>query len=196
MMSRDHSGPWLVYFYSSFLQLIYIYISVKTFSKPVLSLLVCIPFFIAYFYSIFALALLLILVHSFYSWDKKQQTNHLYSSFEQFFNSSSQSTVIASAVKQAIKSCGRNLDLLCEAIIQIVLQHSSGGFVLILFNIHIFMCYRTSHSCTPTLHHSPIHLLFTIHFQSFTLLYLPISPPPPQFLPLFLSFPLHRHHAG
>ena len=86
----------------------------------------------AYFQcSVSILALLLILVHSFYSWERNGKENHLHFSFEKFINSS-QPVVIASAVEQAIKSCGGDLDSLCEEIIQIVLKNSLGRFILIL----------------------------------------------------------------
>jgi hypothetical protein len=92
--------------------------------------------FIKYFCLISISAILLILVHSFYSWDHNQNGDHLVASAQQFMRSS-HSHVIASAVEQAIKSCGQNHDLLCEEIIKIVWKHPLGkmsfGF---LFNIY------------------------------------------------------------
>jgi hypothetical protein len=70
----------------------------------------------------FGASILLILVHSFYSWDHNQNGDHLVASAQQFMRSS-HSHVIASAVEQAIKSCGQNHDLLCEEIIKIVWKH-------------------------------------------------------------------------
>ena len=78
-----------------------------------------------YFYFIFILAILLILVHSFYSWDQNQKGDHLAASFQQFIKST-HPQVIASAVEQAIKSYGQNHALVCEEIIRIVLKHSLG----------------------------------------------------------------------
>ncbi|KAF8551853.1 hypothetical protein OG21DRAFT_219279 [Imleria badia] len=71
---------------------------------------------------ILSTSLLLILVHSYHSWDKDKKGDHLSTSFEQFIKSS-HSVVVTSAVEQAIKSYGTDLGLLCEAIIQIVQKH-------------------------------------------------------------------------
>jgi len=105
------------------------YYSVKALisNKLAFSLPVCTCYFVSwvYFYLIWILAVLLILTHSFYNWDKDKNTNHLYLSFEGFINSP-HSVVIASAVKQAIKSYAMDVDLLCEAIIQIVLDQPLG----------------------------------------------------------------------
>ena len=81
-------------------------------------------------------AILLILVHSFYSWDQNHKGDHLVASFQQFIQSS-HPQVIASAVEQAIKSCGEDHDLLCEEIIKIVWKHSLGKLTFkIVFNFY------------------------------------------------------------
>ena len=88
-----------------------------------------------YLYSISISAILLILVHSFYSWDQNLKEDHLVASFQQFIKSS-RSQDIASAVEQAIKSSGKDLDLLCEEIIQIVWKNPMGKLTfMISFNI-------------------------------------------------------------
>ncbi|KAI9455398.1 hypothetical protein HD554DRAFT_275689 [Boletus coccyginus] len=69
-------------------------------------------------------SLLLILTHSFYNWDKDKNKNNLYLSFKDFIDSPLP-IVIASAVKQAIKSYGKDIDLLCEEIFQVVLNQIS-----------------------------------------------------------------------
>ena len=74
-------------------------------------------------------ALLVILVHSFYYWDKDKTGDHLIASFEQFIHSS-HSSVIASAVKKAVLSCGNDMSLLCEEVIQIALSSPMGNFIL------------------------------------------------------------------
>jgi hypothetical protein len=88
-----------------------------------------------YFDLLFILAILLILLHSFYSWDQNQTGDHLAASAQQFIGSS-HPHVIASAVEQAIKSCGKDHDLLCEEIIKIVWKYPLGNMLFqILFNI-------------------------------------------------------------
>ena len=84
-------------------------------------------------------AILLILVHSFYSWDQNQKGDHLIASFQQFIKSS-HPQVIALAVEQAIKSCGEDYDLLCEEIIKIVWKHPLGKMSFgISFNIYSYI---------------------------------------------------------
>ncbi|KAG6380387.1 hypothetical protein JVT61DRAFT_8504 [Boletus reticuloceps] len=68
------------------------------------------------------LAVLIILVHSFYSWEGARKENHLIASFDQFIRSS-HSEVVTSAVKQAIESCGEDYHSLCNEIINIVWKH-------------------------------------------------------------------------
>ena len=81
-------------------------------------------------------AILLILVHSFYSWDQNHNGDHLVASFQQFIKSS-HSRVIAPAVEQAIKSCGEDHDLLCDEIIKIIWKHPLGKLTFqILFNFY------------------------------------------------------------
>ena len=100
--------------------------------KLAFSLLVFLSFFY-YQWTIFTqssiLALLLILVNSFYPWDKDKQGDHLTASFKQFIMSS-HPTIIVSAVQQAIKSCDENPSLLCEEIIQIVWKNPLSRFTL------------------------------------------------------------------
>ena len=74
-------------------------------------------------------ALLLILVHSFYSWDRHKQGDHLTASFEQFIKSSHPARIVL-AVEQAVKSCNENPGLLYEEIIQIVWKNPLGRFIL------------------------------------------------------------------
>ena len=85
----------------------------------------------SHFYLRFFLALLLILVHSFYSWNKDKKGDHLIASFTHFMESSeSYPTMVTSAVEQSTASYARggNLHLLCEEIIQIVAKHPLGRF--------------------------------------------------------------------
>ncbi|KAI9568660.1 hypothetical protein HD554DRAFT_700748 [Boletus coccyginus] len=83
-------------------------------------------------------SLLLILTHSFYNWDKDKNTNSLYLSFKDFIDSPLP-IVIATAVKQAINSYGKNVDLLCGEIFQVVLNQISMNPVLgsPAFNFHL-----------------------------------------------------------
>lgn len=75
-----------------------------------------------------ALALLVILIHSFYSWDKDRKKDHLSLSFQQFIQSQNP-TIIASAVEEAIKAFKGNLTLLCEEIIKIVTENPLGRLI-------------------------------------------------------------------
>ena len=98
--------------------------------KPALSLLVYIPILLMVcFYLTSISALLLILVHSYYSWTQNSQGDHLTASFHQFMESSCHA-VIASAIKQAINSCGKDTDCLCEEILQIIKNHPLGKLIL------------------------------------------------------------------
>ncbi|KAI9566336.1 hypothetical protein HD554DRAFT_1184459 [Boletus coccyginus] len=98
-------------------------------------------------------SLLLILTHSFYNWDKDKNRNNLYLSFKDFIDSPLP-IVIASAVKQAIKSYSKNVDSLCEEIFQVVLNQISTN---------------------PTLRSSA----FNFHPSSTSFLPSPSPPPPP-----------------
>ena len=92
--------------------------------------------FMKYLYLTSISAILLILVHSFYSWDQNHKGDHLVTSFQQFIQSS-HPQVIASAVEQAIKSCGEDHGLLCEEIIKIVWKHPLGKLTFkIVFNFY------------------------------------------------------------
>jgi len=72
---------------------------------------------------ILSASVLIILVHSFYSWDRaKKEDHHLTASFEQFIKSS-HPEVVALAVKQAIESCGEDCQSLCNEIIKIVWKY-------------------------------------------------------------------------
>ena len=103
-------------------------VKVLTSSKLALSLSVYIYIFSwPIFYSISILALLLILVHSFYAWDKNKTKDQFYPFFEKFINSS-YPVGIALALEQAMESCHGNIDLLCEGIVQIVLKYPLGEF--------------------------------------------------------------------
>ena len=98
--------------------------------KPALSLLVYIPILLMVcFYLTSISALLLILVHSYYSWTQNNQGDHLTASFHQFMESSCHA-VIASAIEQAINSGGKDTDGLCEEILQIIKNHPLGKLIL------------------------------------------------------------------
>ncbi|KAF8126793.1 hypothetical protein EV363DRAFT_1173868, partial [Boletus edulis] len=72
---------------------------------------------------ILSASVLIILVHSFYSWDRaRKEDDHLIASFEQFIKSS-HPEVVTSAVKQAIESCGEDYHSLCNEIINIVWKY-------------------------------------------------------------------------
>ena len=77
----------------------------------------------------FTSALLLILVHSYYSWSENKNKDHLTASFKQLFKSS-HSAVVASAVEHAVKSHGEDPGSVCEEIIRIVRDHALGMFAL------------------------------------------------------------------
>ena len=99
-------------------------------------LYICFLFLWLFTYIISISAILLILVHSFYSWDQNHDGDHLVASFQQFIKSS-HSQVIASAVEQAIKSCGEDHDLLCDEIIKIIWKHPLGKLTFqILFKFY------------------------------------------------------------
>ena len=128
IISKSHSYHWLALSHLYFFQCSYYMIIVPRLSYQSNLFSWCLyiySLFMKYFYFIFILAILLILVHSFYSWDQNQKGDHLAASFQQFIKST-HPQVIASAVEQAIKSCGQNHDLVCEEIIRIVLKHSLG----------------------------------------------------------------------
>ena len=72
-----------------------------------------------YFYLTSISALILISVHSYYSWSYNKQGDHLAASFKQFMKSSHHA-VIAPAIEQAINSCGEDTGYLCEEILQII----------------------------------------------------------------------------
>ena len=57
-------------------------------------------------------------------------------------------------MEQAVKSCGEDFDLLCEEIIQIVLEHPLGGFIL-EFYISIDL-YIVDHSTLAKTHATSI----------------------------------------
>ncbi|KAF8126799.1 hypothetical protein EV363DRAFT_1173844, partial [Boletus edulis] len=71
---------------------------------------------------ILSASVLIILVHSFYSWDRARKGNHLLASFKQFIKSS-HPEVVTSAIKQAIESCGEDCHSLCNEIIKIVWKY-------------------------------------------------------------------------
>ena len=81
------------------------------------------------------LALLVVFLHSFYSWDKAKTGDNLIASFEQFIHSS-HSSVIVSAVEKAVQSYGDNVDSLCEEVIQIFLNNPMVNSYL-AFQLHI-----------------------------------------------------------
>ena len=121
--------------------------------KLAFSLLVFLSFFY-YQWIIFTqssiVALLLILVHSFYSWDKHKKEDHLTASFKQFIKSSHPARIV-SAVEQAVKSCNENPSLLCEEIIQIVWKNSLGKFILeFWFSIDLHIADHPALSNNPT----------------------------------------------
>ena len=80
-------------------------------------------------YLTFISALVLIIVHSYYSWTQNHQGDHLTASFMQFMKSSHH-TVIASAIEKAIDSYGEDTGCLCEEILQIIKNHPLGRFIL------------------------------------------------------------------
>ena len=80
-------------------------------------------------------ALLVILVHSCYSWNKHKDEDHLTASFEQFIHSP-HSSVIVSAVEKVVQSCSDDVSLLCEELIQVVLNNPMGNFILNFLTPH------------------------------------------------------------
>ena len=108
--------------------------------KLALSLLVYIPTpLVLCFYIIFILALVLILVHSYYSWTLNNQGVHLAASFKQFVESSHH-TIIASAIEQAINSYGEDTGYLCEEILQIIKSHPLSKLIpSVQFNIYLYI---------------------------------------------------------
>ena len=81
------------------------------------------------FYLTSILALVLILVHSYYSWTENNQGNYLAASFKQFIESSHH-TIIASAIEQATNSYGEDYGHLCEEILHIIKAHPLGKLIL------------------------------------------------------------------
>ena len=65
--------------------------------------------------------------------------------------------ILASALKHAIKLCGRNVDLLCEEIINIVLKNPLGSFISILFIIYSYVVeHSTQTSSLPPASSLPV----------------------------------------
>ena len=82
-------------------------------------------------------ALVLILVHSYYSWTQNNQGDYLTASFKQFMEPSHH-TDIASAIEQAINLCGEDTGSLCKEILQIIKNHPLGKLILeVQFNIKL-----------------------------------------------------------
>ena len=82
---------------------------------------------------------MVVLVHSFYDWDKDKIGDHLTSSFKQFIDSS-HSSVIVSAVERAVQSCGDNEGSLCEKLIQIVLENLLGSvYIWLVYFLFIYL---------------------------------------------------------
>ena len=91
------------------------------------------------FYLTFILALVLILVHSYYSWTQNNKGDLLAASFNQFIKSSHHTT-IAPAIEQAINLYGEDTHHLCEEILQIIKNHPLGKLILevqLNINLHI-----------------------------------------------------------
>ena len=131
IISRPHWCHWLAYFWFTLYRLFNFYsVRVHLSIRSVFFLLVVILLLlITYIHLTFISALLVILVHSFYSWEKDKTRDHLTASFDQLIQSS-HSSVIISAVEQAVQSCGDNMSSLCEELIQIVLNNPMGNFIL------------------------------------------------------------------
>ena len=115
-----------------------------------------------YFYLISISAILLILVHSFYSWDQNQRGDHLVASFKQLMESP-QPQAIASAVEQATKSSGEDLDLLCEEIIKIVWTHPLGKLTSkISFNTDSYIAEHSTLTKTHSMNTEQVRVKKTV----------------------------------